>query len=98
MISKKAPRLLYIIYRVVEMIIQVMSRFINAAFFGGSTYQTLSARSHVEYVSNPQSRKWRVIRGAINAIFFVQDDHCLDAWQAEIAHAEKTLLRAEVAP
>lgn len=79
MISKKAPRLLYIIYRVVEMIIQVMSRFIN-------------------YASKPQSRKWRAIRGTINAIFFVQDDHCLDAWQAEIAHAEKTLLRAEVAP
>lgn len=84
------PRALYILYRVAEMIVSLLSRFLNAALFGGSTHQTLSARAHVEW-----GRKWGVLRITINTIFFWQADHCKWAWQQEVEGAQKTLARAK---
>lgn len=81
-------RVFYIIYRVAEMLISLISRFINAAFFGGSTYQTTSARAYVD--------GWTLRRKLINAIFFWQDDHCYGAWLREIHEARKTLKRAGI--
>lgn len=81
------PRPLYIAYRVGEMAVSLVSRFINAAFFGGSTHMTTSARAHIE----PWPRRKRFI----NALFFWQDDHCKWAWEREVDEARKTLARAK---
>lgn len=82
----RMPRPLYIAYRVGEMAVSLVSRFINAAFLGGSTHQTTSARCHVE--------NWRRGKAFINALFFWQEDHCRWAWQREVEEARKTLRRA----
>ena len=86
----KMPRFAYIVYRVLEMLVSLFSRFLNAGFFGGSTYQTTSARAHIE-----TGRAWRVGRCIINGIFFWQDDHCHWAYWREVEEAHKTLARAE---
>lgn len=84
----RMPRAVYILYRVAEMLVSLMSRFINATLFGGSTHQTTSARAHIE--------PWPIRRRIINAVFFWQDDHCLWAWEREVEAARKTLDRATI--
>lgn len=83
----RMSRPLYIAYRVGEMAVSLVSRFINAAFLGGSTHQTTSARCHIE----PWPRGKRIV----NTLFFWQDDHCKWAWEREVEVARKTLQRAE---
>lgn len=89
MIERRLPRPLYVAFRLGEMTVQVLSRFLNAAFFGGSTYQTLSARAYIE-----KGRGWVFLRRALNALFFWQLNHCREAWETEIRHAQRTLQRA----
>lgn len=81
----RMPRPAYIVWRVLEMLGQIASRFINAAFFGGSTRQTLSARAYVE--------QWPRGRRRIDAVFafFGSKDHCQSAWDAEVCDAISTL-------
>lgn len=81
-------RACYILNRVAEMFVSLVSRFINAAFFGGSTHQTTSARAYVE--------GWAVRRKIINGLFFWQDDHCKLSWEMEVAEAKRTLERAKI--
>jgi hypothetical protein len=81
-------RPLYIAYRVAEMAVSLLSRFINAALLGGSTHQTTSARAYIE----PMPR----LRVVINAIFFWQENHCRWAWENEVTEAKRTLARAKV--
>lgn len=83
------PRPLYIGYRLAEMMVSLLSRGFNAAFLGGSTHQTTSARAHIE--TGPG---WRRARRIINAVIFWQPDHCAWAWEQEVAEARKTLARA----
>lgn len=82
----QVTRPFYIAYRVGDMLVSLLSRFINAAFLGGSTHQTTSARMHIE--------NWPRGRRIINALFFWQADHCAWAWQKEVAEARRTLDRA----
>lgn len=77
-------RLSYILYRIAMDIISLVSRGLNAFFFGGSTAQTLSARAHIE-------DGWATHRRIINALFFWQADHCKSAWEAEVARARYVL-------
>jgi hypothetical protein len=79
------PRPIYIVWRVVEMLAQIASRFVNAAFMGGSTRQTVSARAYVE--------QWPRGLGRINAMFrpFGIDNHCAAAWEEEVNDAIATL-------
>jgi len=81
-------RPLYILYRVGEMLVSLFSRFVNAAFLCGSTHQTTSARAHVE--------DWEKMRKLINAVFFLQEDHCKKAWEDEVAEAKRTLEKANI--
>jgi len=81
-------RVLYIFYRVGTDIVSLISRFLNAFLFGGSTSQTLSARSYLE---GHRCSRWRKIGRAINYIFFWQDNHIEWAWQEEVKRAKKTL-------
>jgi len=83
-------RILYILYRVKTDIVSLISRFLNAFIFGGSTSQTLSARSYLE---GHKCSRWRKIGRVINYIFFWQDNHIEWAWQQEVTRAEYTLKR-----
>ena len=76
----------YIAYRVIEMLIGILSRFINAALLGGSTHQTVSARAHIE-----DGIGWQRTRATLNVIFWWHDDHCEWAWEQEVYHAIRTL-------
>ena len=87
------PRPIYIVFRLAEMFISSASRILNAAVFGGSTYQTTSARAHIDGMT---SQKWARREKVINAIFFFQPNHCQLAWEGEVAAAQKTLTRAGV--
>lgn len=86
----RMPRFAYIGYRVLEMLISLFSRFLNAAVLGGSTHQTTSARAHIE-----TGRAWRIGRAIINAVFFWQEDHCRWAYWREVEEARKTLAQAD---
>ena len=83
----RMPRPLYIAYRLAEMLVSLASRFINAAFLGGSTYQTTSARSHIE--------PWPRAKRIINALFFWQDDHCLLSFEKDLERARQTINAAK---
>ena len=81
-------RAAYITYRVAEMLVSLVSRFLNAALLGGSTHQTTWARAFIE--------PWPRLRRYINALFFWEDDHCARAWEREVTDAKKTLRRAGI--
>ena len=82
---RRLPRPVYIAWRVIESLGQVSSRFCNAAIFGGSTRQSISARAHIE--------QWPKGRARIDRFFrlFGQVDHCGASWAAEVNDARKTL-------
>jgi len=87
-------RPIYLLVRLGENLLSVFSRFVNATFFGGSTYQSLSSRAWVDSTVSPL---WEVRRRRIDWIFktfFFQDHHCETYYRAEVAAARKTLLRA----
>jgi len=84
------PRPVYILYRLGESLLSSLSRFCNAAFLGGSTHQTISARAFIERASCPG---WARRRCIIDALFFFQPDHCRWAWEIAVRNAEKTLQR-----
>jgi hypothetical protein len=92
MIKIRLYRPIYVIVRLATMIISAVSRFLNALFYNGSTYQTLSARS---YIDGKTSAKWAKRRNFIDLIFWFEPAHCEQAWLNEIAEARKTLSRAE---
>ena len=86
----RMPRPLYVAYRMAEMAVGLVSRGINGSLPGGSTFQTTSARAHIE-----TSAGWLRARRIINALFFWQPDHCTAEWQREIKNAEKTLRKVK---
>lgn len=83
----KLPRPVYVAYRVAEMLISLVSRFLNACR-GGSTHQTLSAAAYIE----PLPR----LQAFIDALFFLRKGHCRRAWKREVAEAKRTLAIAKV--
>ena len=87
------PRPIYIIIRLGEATLSVLSRFANAMIFGGSTYQSVSARAWVDGFTDPV---WLRRRQRIDAVFriFGQHDHCHKYWMGEVEAARKTLIRA----
>lgn len=81
-------RLTYILFRIANDLVSLLSRAINAFLFGGSTAQTLSARSHLEAAA---SSVWDRRRRFINALFWWQPDHCRWAWETEVERARYVL-------
>jgi hypothetical protein len=79
----------YIIRRLGEALLSAVSRFCNAAFLGGSTSESVSARSYRE----PWPRAVAVINAAL---WIFERDHCRKAWDVELSDARKTLERNEV--
>lgn len=82
----------YILWRIATDLVSLLSRFLNAFLFDGSTAQTLSARSHLEAAT---SRAWERRRRLINALFFWQTDHCKLAWEMEVERARYVLSRLD---
>lgn len=80
----------YILWRIANDLVSLLSRFLNAFFFDGSTAQTLSARSHLEA---PTSAVWDRRRRFINRLFWWQPDHCKWAWEEEVSRARYVLSR-----
>jgi hypothetical protein len=78
----------YILWRVSSGLVSLRSRAFNAVVLGGSTAQTTSAREHLEA---PYDKKFACIRRVINAIFFLQEDHCKHAWELEVDRARYVL-------
>ena len=89
----RLSRPIYILARFAEMLIAAGSRVINAAVFGGSTHQTISARAFIDGMSDP---KWAKRQRAIDAAFWFQPNHCKTAWMQEVDAARKTLERAGI--
>jgi len=88
-------RAAYILARFAEMVISSNSRLFNAAIFGGSTYQTVSARAWIE---GQTDAIWARRRMWIDWVFWFDADHCKAAWQQEVDAARKTLDRAGATP
>jgi hypothetical protein len=95
MIRTRLPAAIYILARFAEMLIAAGSRVVNAAVFGGSTHQTLSARAFIDGMTSP---KWAKRQRAIDTAFWFQPNHCKTAWQNEVDAAMKTLERAGATP
>jgi len=85
-------RAAYVPWRLANDLISLLSRFLNATLFNGSTAQTLSSRS---YIDGRDSAFWRGMGKAINGLFFWQEDHIAEAWAAEVERARYTLQRLE---
>jgi len=89
----RLSRPIYILARFAEMLIAAGSRVLNAAVFGGSTHQTLSARAFIDGMTSP---KWAKRQRAIDTAFWFQTSHCKTAWLQEVDAAHKTLARAGI--
>ena len=92
----KRPRPIYLIFRLAGTLLSVFSRFLNATFFGGSTYQSLSARAFIETTTSPVWARRRRILDKTFYLLLRQEDHCRKYWEAEVDAALKTLRRAGV--
>ena len=55
-----------------------LTQLLNALLFGEPD-ETTSGRAHRQQ----HKLRWRIVRRAINALFFWQADHCESAWLAE---------------
>jgi len=85
-----AKQAIHILHEVGYFFLATGSRAINAGCFKGSMHQTLSARAEVD---SRTSLVWARRKAVINKVFFLQDDHCLKAWNSEVGRAIKTLER-----
>ena len=64
-----------------------LSQGINCIFLNGSPDQTVSARSYV----NRSNSLWGMLYFTINTIFFWQEDHCRDSYEADVLFAKAVL-------
>jgi len=64
----------------VKQVLIALDQLLNA-LLGGMADETLSARAHRLRNSNIF---WMILRGVINALFFWQEDHCKESFEAEI--------------
>lgn len=85
----------HVAYEVAYFAVSLISRTINAVFYGGSMHQTLSARTHIEALTSPV---WAKRERRINRLFYAlslgrQTAHCAGAWDSEVTRARKTLQR-----
>lgn len=70
----------------------LFSRIVNTLVFGGTMYETLSSRAHIEGRVDPI---WARREAFINRLFFWEVDHCAGCWRWEVARARKVLIRNE---
>ena len=82
-------RYIHIVGEVLAFLVSITSRAFNALGYKGSIYQTFSARCHIE--GRRGSVEWQRRERYVNKLFFWADDHCKDAWEAEVIRARETL-------
>lgn len=80
----------HVLFEIGMFLASLSSRTVNAVFFGGSMYQTLSARAYIEARS---SEKWRRRAAFIDRLFFWAPRHCERAWASEVERAWRTIER-----
>jgi hypothetical protein len=85
-------RIRYVIRRIARDTGNLCSRAVNALLLNGSTAQTVSARAHIDSITDPV---WERRRQRINRLFFWEDDHCRQSWEAEVERARYVLSRLE---
>jgi len=78
-------KLVHIIREIVAGIAHTSSATWNTARYGGDMYTSTSARAHMER----HKPEWAKRREFINRVFFWQEDHCKQAWQADYDRAFK---------
>ena len=76
------------LYMLAKALASLVSRAGNVVLLGGSPDQTISSRT---YIMRNHSRAWNKLYHTINTVFFLQEDHCLSAWQFEVDSALRTL-------
>ena len=64
-----------------------LSQGVNCALLNGSPDQTVSARAYV----NRSDPVWGSTYHTINVIFFWQDNHCKESYEADVEFAEQML-------
>lgn len=69
-----------------------LSQLFNAAVLGGSSNESVSGRaSRVVRWDDPDHTAWRVTYDTINFIFFMQDNHCDEAYDADLERGRRLL-------
>lgn len=81
----------YVLGHIAYFLASLGSRTVNAALFGGSMHQTLSARAHIE---GRTDARWRRREAGINRLF-LDPNHCAEGWCGEVDRARKTLEQNE---
>ena len=76
-------RVFHITREVAAGIAHTCSAMLNTVVFGGDMYTSTSARAHMEQ-GHPA---WANRRNLINRLFFWQEDHCKEAWEADYERA-----------
>lgn len=67
----------------------------NLLFFGLNGNESLSRRAHrVAVIEGKTNSAWAVTRKVINTIFFMEEDHCADAYWKDVARAEALIKEA----
>lgn len=92
---KRHSRPVYIVLRFGEALWSATSRFVNATVFGGSVYQSVSARA---YDQGRDDLVWAKRRKLIDKVVFWEDAHCFRAWTLELENASKTIERNRAFP
>ena len=64
-----------------------LSQGFNCIFLGGSHDQTVSARAY----QNRHTPGWCIAYEVLNTIFFWQEDHCRDSYQAGVRFAKEVM-------
>jgi len=86
-------KVFYVLREVAYHAISIPSRVLNT-LCGGSMNQTFSARVYVE--AHRKGGKWESRRKAVDTLFFWQDAHTRDAWEAQVTRARKTLTYSDL--
>jgi len=68
--------------------LDALSQWINATFLNGDANESVSGRAaRVTLFEEHESRAWNVTYEVINKLFFLQYDHCLQAYLNDVARA-----------
>lgn len=66
------------------------SQGINCVLFAGHQDETLSARAYVQYIFN-KNENWKYAYLFLNALFFLQKDHCKQSHLQDIKWAKELI-------
>jgi len=66
------------------------SQLINTAILGGDANESISGRSsRIVRWDSPDHKAWMVAYQVINALFFLQENHCDESYDADLERARR---------